>query len=380
LSDSPSSIFPRSVEFFASAPAGTEPVLEQELAELGFRALKSARGGVKFSGPIDEGWRACLHSRIAQRIQTPLSRFPAGDAQALYDGVRSIDWSPFVSPSHSLAISAVCRDSALTHSEFICQKTKDAIVDQVRDATGQRPDVDRDDPDLRVFVYLWRDRATVYVDLSGAPLHRRGYRTEAGEAPLRETLAAALLRFSGWDRQAPFVDPMCGSGTIAIEAALWSANIAPGIMRERFGFERWPCHDEEGRELMRGLRGQARANARGQRPRVAASDVDPGILDVARANASRAGVRLRFRECDVRNLQTPGGAVLVTNPPYQQRLTTEQGFERELAATIARQHGTRFCLLTPSEAQAKAIPLRPAASWPLFNGNIRCRLLVYDVP
>ena len=190
-------------EFFAAAIPGTEKVLCDELRELGFASVRLNRGGVPFRGTWRDGWRACLESRIAQRIQLLVGRFPAPSQEALYDQTRKIDWSPFITPNQTLSISAVVRASQINHSGFAALKVKDAIVDQVREKTQDRPSVDKEDADVRIFMHLANDKAAIYLDLAGEPLHRRGYRTETGEAPLRETLAAALLRMSGWDRQSP---------------------------------------------------------------------------------------------------------------------------------------------------------------------------------
>src|SRR5689334_19547762 len=185
---------------FATAARGTEGALRDELKELGFRGVRADRGGVHFDGGLEEGARACLWLRTALRVLYRLSAFAAPDGGALYQGVRAIDWTPTLTPRHTLAIRAVCRDSQLTHSQFIAQKAKDAIVDQIRDRTGSRPSVDLDDPDVMLFVHVVKDWATVYLDVSGESLHRRGYRTSRLEAPLKENLAAAILRLSGWDR------------------------------------------------------------------------------------------------------------------------------------------------------------------------------------
>ena len=309
-----------------------------------------------------------------------VGRCPVKTDDQLYAAVRDVDWTPYLSPKHTLAVSCVSVGSALNHSGFIALRAKDAIVDQVRDGEGNRPSVDRDDPDVRVFVYLANDKATFYLDLSGQPLHRRGYRAHAGEAPLRETLAAAILRLSGWDRSTPLVDPMCGSGTLAIEAALWAGGTAPGLARERFGFERWASHTENDARELRALRGELRAQAIGQQPSISAADIDPRVLDVARANAKTAGVRLSFREQSVLDLQSDGSArTLVTNPPYGIRLGTDPDFPRRLAAVVSRLHGWRVVILAGNHAYEKAIPLHPKQKLPLVNGDLDCSLLIYDV-
>lgn len=258
---------PEIQQFLASSIPGTEGVLCDELRELGFSGVRLNRGSIPFRGRWSEGWRACLVSRIAQRIRVLLHRFPAPNEEALYAGIREVDWRPFLTWRQTLAVGAVCRASTINHSGFAALKVKDAIVDQIRDNGEKRPSVSREDPDLRVYLYLVENRAAIYLDLSGESLHRRGYRLKTGEAPLRETLAAAILRLSGWDRASPLVDPMCGSGTIAIEAALWASGRAPGLSRDRFGFERWANFGEEERRMMRELRGgTARSRHRGGHP------------------------------------------------------------------------------------------------------------------
>ena len=367
-------------EFFAAAIPGTEQALCDELRELGFTSARLNRGGIPFRGHMPDGWRACLTSRIAQRIQLLLGRFPAPSADDLYQHVRHIDWSPYIDRSRTLSVTAVCVGSQINHSGFAALKVKDAICDHVRAASGGRPSIDKDRPDVRVLLYLANDKAALYVDLSGAPLHRRGYGRNAGEAPLRETLAATILRLSGWDRQSPLMDPMCGSGTIAIEAAMWAGNLAPGLLRDQFGFERWRSFsDVDGAEL-RALRGQLRREAKGQMGRVIASDSDPEVLEKAKANARAAGVRPAFRQRSVLDLQQDEAArFLVTNPPYGIRLEKDADFCRRFAATVDRLHGWRVCLLAGSPDYERRISASPRMKVPLSNADIKCDFLVYDI-
>jgi putative N6-adenine-specific DNA methylase len=369
------------VELYAPASPGTEVLLRDELCELGFQGVRLNRGGIPFRGDWPDAWRACLHSRIAQRIQALLSMFEADSPEALYDGVRAIDWTPYLTPRQTLAVSAFCRSSVFSHSGFTALKVKDAVVDQVRERCGRRPDIDKDDPDVRIFVYVSGTKAKVYLDVSGEPLHKRGYRTETGEAPLRETLAAALVRASGWDRSSQLADPMCGSGTIAIEAALWAGNIAPGIFRPRFGFERWECFDADAAQTMAALRGEARAQAHRQHPKILATDADAGVLAVAEANARAAGLRLTFRQNDIQTLQL-GDAIstVVTNPPYDERLQTDLTQFREIGAAFSRMHGKRLCILAGNPELDRAIPVAPIHRFPLKNGNLDCECIVYNIP
>lgn len=366
-------------EYFAAAIPGTEKALCSELRELGFRSVRLNRGGIPFRGTREDGWRACLETRIAQRIQRLLARFPVRSASDLYDGTRSIDWQLFVDNQRTLAVSAVCRGSVITHSSFAALKVKDAICDKVRATSGGRPDINRDAPDVNVFLYLANDKAAVYVDLAGAPLHRRGYRTDTGVAPLRETLAAAVLRLSGWNRRDPLYDPMCGSGTIAIEAAMWASELAPGLMRSQFGFERWASFAPDDDKTLRDMVGELRAQASGTSPPITASDADADVLAKAQGNARAAGVRLSFRQRDVTEVQGKPG-IIVTNPPYGVRLDRDPDLCRRFAAAVSRLHGWRICILAGSPEYPRAIAARPTARHPVRNGDLECEVLVYDMP
>ena len=369
------------MEFFASTISGTEPALREELSELGFKSVRLNRGGIPFRGEWEEGWRACLQSRIAQRIQAIMGRFPCNGPDELYDGVRAIDWMPFIAPHTTIAVSAFTQSADFPHTGFAALRVKDAIVDQIRDAVGNRPSVSKEDPDVRIFAYINNGKATLYLDLSGDGLHRRSYRNDAGEAPMRETLAAAILRYSGWDRQTPLLDPMCGSGTIVIEAAMWARNMAPGLLRSRFGFERWANFDDGCRATLRDICGQLRADVNPDAPRIVGSDWDPAMVRIARDNARAAGVKLAWREDDVCDLRSDGTPrLIVTNPPYDVRLQTSGENIRGIAAAFCRLHACRVAVLSGSDDYRRAMPLPLAEDIALPNGTIPCRLLVYDIP
>ncbi len=367
------------MEFYVTAGPGTEGVLRDELCELGFSRVRLNRGGIPFFGELRDGWRACLQTRIGQRVMLVLGRYPAAKADDVYAGARALPWSKFVTPRQTIATAAYVHESCGENPNFISLKLKDAIVDSQRDEFSARSSVSRDDPDLRAFVYWSRGKATVYIDLSGEPLFKRGYRLSGGEAPLKETLAAAILRLSGWDRKTPLVDPMCGSGTLLIEAALWAANVAPGIWRQRFGFERWANFTAAEAEEMSALRGQMRREATGQHPRISGFDLDQKVLENARANARSAGLNLSFRPMSLRELQPEGQRrLLLTNPPYGVRLDAENRLYQELGAAVQRLVGWRCAILAGSPQCIRNIKLRPAATFPLKNGNIDCQLTIYE--
>ena len=236
---------------YITAPAGTAELAADELAACSFADLKVERGGLACTGSLEQAYRACLWSRVANRVLLAVAKFPAPSPEALYDGVRAVDWSEHLGVDGTLAVDATSTSSAITHTQFAALKTKDGIVDQFRERTGARPSVDVDSPDVRVNLHLARDVATLAIDLAGDSLHRRGYRGAQGAAPLKENLAAAVLLRAGWQKLAGeqgegelgFVDPMCGSGSLAIEAALMAADVAPGLLRNEFGFLRWRGHD-----------------------------------------------------------------------------------------------------------------------------------------
>ena len=366
------------MELFATAAKGTERALRDELSELGFSGVRATRGGVHFAGPRRDAHRACLWSRVAVRVLEELASFECPNEAALYEQLHALDLSQLLSPRQTLAISAACRSSFSTHSQYLAQRCKDAIVDRQREQFGARSDVNRDDPDVQFFLHLVKDRATFYADHSGLPLHLRGYRKSHGEAPLKENLAAAVLRLAQYRPGEPVLDPMCGSGTFLIEAALWATATAPGLLRERFGFERWHSHDASERAEMQELRGEARAQARPLEADICGSDLDPRVLDLARENARRAGVELRLRELPLVQVrpETEGG-LLVTNAPYGERLATGSDLPRQLARLIDRFPHHYAALLLAAE-QPLARTRRKPAVFELFNGDIPCCLRTYQ--
>ena len=329
------------LEFFAPCARGTESFLAEELRQLPIRKVRPLGSGVAFYGDLKDAYRALLWSRTASRVLLVLDRVPAPDADTLYQACRGIPWEDHVLSEGTIAVSAHGTNEQLRNTQFTAQKVKDALCDRLREKSGQRPSVDATAPDVLVNVSLRGEKATVSIDLAGVPLFKRGYRAgpQQGQAPLKETLAAALLMAAGWPQSAAaggvLVDPLCGSGTIPIEAGLMAADVAPGIFRERWGFERWLGHDED---LWSNLLDQADQRADvglallGSQVRVFASDVDAGMVDIAQANARRAGLAdaLAFGICDVAKASLPPyagqgsdcGWTLVTNPPYGERLSS----------------------------------------------------------
>ena len=375
------------MKFFATTPKGMEEILAKELTTLGASDVKPIRAGTAFEGPLETAYRACLWSRTASRILLPLKTFPAPTPEKLYGGVKSIRWSDHLLPKNTLAIDFSSSRSAITHTHFGALKCKDAIVDQLRSIHGSRPSVDPISPDLRVNVYLHEDQATVSIDLSGDSLHRRGYREKGAMAPLKENLAAAILLYCDWPADLPaLVDPMCGSGTLPIEAAFIAAKKAPGIKRSRFGFTGWQQHDrtlwerllEEGRDLE--IRDKKKL------PAIVGYDKDPRAVRVALENVERAGFRgsihiekREFSQCE--SIAERG--LIVVNPPYGERLGEVEELKplyKQLGDTFKQKfRGWNGAVLTGSPDLMKSIGLRASRRIVLFNGAIECRLLKYEL-
>lgn len=370
-------------EFYVTAAPGTEKVLRDELSDLGFRSARLNAGGIPFHGVMEDGWKACLHTRVGQRVMLVLGRFPAQSLEELYERALSLPFERFLTPEQTISCGAFAHPSCGENPDFVAVRLKDAIVDRQRRLFhGERSSVSRTDPDLRAFAYWGRDRATIYIDMSGEPLFKRGYRVAGGEAPLKETLAAAILRLTDWDGQAPLLDPMCGSGTLLIEGAMWAANIAPGIFRQRFGFERWASFGALQAQAMKELRGAARRGATGQLPKIVGCDLDPKVLELAAQNARSAGLggKISFRSIRLKELQSDGQRrLVVTNPPYGVRLDAENRLYQEFGNAVARMKNCRVAVLAGSPQCVRCIPLRPVERFPLKNGNIDCQLTIYEV-
>ncbi len=392
---------------YATAALGTEDLLAGELRTLGFANVKRGQGGVDFDAPpggeLVAGMKACLHLRTALRVLWPLATFRCPDGDALYEGAKHAPWERFLTTKSTFAVSATTGAAPpLAHGPFIGQRVKDAVVDRLRDHFGARPDVSRDDPDVRIYVHTGPaargkggvPSGVVGLDLAGDSLHQRGYRAQAGEAPLRETLAAAVLLASGWNPELrPLVDPMCGSGTIAIEAALMALRIAPGRAAPRrapFGFQRWPSFGDAERAQWDALVAEADAQVLPRAPQpIFASDHDPDAIAMARRNAAgaAAGVSgaITFRTADARTIgPTTPPAAIVSNPPYGERIGGEggagplEGFWRALGAHLRTLDGhTAFLLGSP--AMIRAFGMRPTWERKLRNGPISVSLCRYEL-
>ncbi len=381
-------------KLFATCPKGLEYLLRDELRALGAEDAREALAGVHFSGSLELAYRACLWSRLASRVLMPLAEFDAADADALYAGTQSVDWPAHLSPDGTLAIDAVGQTGALNNTQFVALRTKDAIVDQFREQGGTRPGVDVERPSIRLNVRLHRGRATLSLDLSGSPLHRRGWRQGQGEAPLKENLACAMLLRAGWPAIAAaggaLVDPMCGSGTLLIEGILMAADVAPGLRRDYFGFLGWRGHDAAMWDSLR-AEAEARASAglRALAPVFFGSDQDPRVLNEAKRNAQAAGVAgfLHLSRQSAEHVQRPEGdnppGLVICNPPYGERLGQQAQLAvlyRALGERLRTQFvGWQAGVIVAHEELGYAIGLRADKRYTLYNGALECRFLVFDL-
>lgn len=372
---------------FVTAPRGVESLLADELRGFGATEVKERVGGVACSGDVAVAYRACLWSRLASRVLMPLTTFPLTGTDALYEAGRAIAWDDLFDPGSRFAIEVAGHSPAVSHTHYAGLKVKDAIVDVFREKTGGRPDVDTETPDLRVHVHLDRENATISLDLAGDSLHRRGYRARGVEAPLKENLASAILIRAGWPelaaQGAPLLDPMCGSGTLVIEAAWMAADIAPGILRERFGFEAWLDHKPK---VWKDLREEAevrRTEGLARLPPMAGSDIDLGAIKSARKNAAQAGLtgRIDWTEQDATTAKAIGDrpGLVVTNPPYGERLGSEGEIIKlySLFGVALKQNfpGWRASVFTSRPDLGHRLGMRADSMYSLFNGALPCKLL-----
>ncbi len=368
-------------ELIAKTFMGLEPVLAKELTQLGANDVQIGRRMVSFTGDKAMMYRANLQLHTAIRILKPIKHFKARSADDVYEEVKKIDWSDYIGEDKTFAVDSVVFSDEFRHSKFVSYKVKDAIVDQFRERTGKRPNISVANPDIRLNMHIAEDKCTLSLDSSGESLHRRGYRQESVEAPLNEVLAAGMILMTGWKGDTDFYDPMCGSGTLLIEAALIARNMAPGLFRKEFAFEKWPDFDAELFDDIYNDDSEEREFTH----HIYGYDVDVKAVNTARLNVKAAGLTkdITVEEADFKDFQQPKNkAIMVTNPPYGERISTPDllGTYKMIGERLKHQfQGNDAWVLSYREECFDQIGLKPSIKIPLYNGSLECEFRKYQM-
>ena len=368
-------------EMIAKTFMGLEDILAQELMELGANNVEKGRRMVSFTGDKALMYRANFALRTAIRILKPIRHFRAKSADQVYDNIKEIDWSEYIGEGKTFTVDSVVYSDEFSNSRFVTYKVKDAIVDQFRERTGKRPNISVADADVRLNIHIAEDRATVSLDSSGESLHRRGYRQEAVEAPLNEVLAAGMIMMTGWTGETDFIDPMCGSGTLAIEAALIARNIAPGVFRKKYAFEKWPDFDAE---LFDDIYNDD-SREREFEHHIYGYDIDFKAVNMSKLNVKAAGLSsdITIEQQDFKDFRGHDGkAIIVTNPPYGERISTPNLLETYRMIGERLKHAFKegdAWILSYREECFQQIGLKPSVKIPLYNGSLECEFRKYSI-
>ena len=368
-------------ELIAKTFMGLEPILAQELTQLGANDIQIGRRMVSFSGNKELMYRANFQLRTAIRILKPIKHFKANSADDVYDAVKAIDWSLYLDLKKSFSVDSVVFSEEFKHSKFVSYKVKDAIVDQFREKMGQRPNISVSNPDIRLNMHIAEYQCTLSLDSSGESLHRRGYRQEAVEAPLNEVLAAGMILMTGWKGETDFIDPMCGSGTLPIEAALIARNIAPGVFRKEYAFEKWADFDSE---LFDSIYNDE-SNEQEFEHHIYGYDIDITAVNKAKLNVRAAGMTkdITIEQADFKDFKRPEQkALMIMNPPYGERISTPDlfGTYRMIGDVLKHQFKTNDAwVLSYREECLDQIGLKPSIKIPLYNGSLECEFRKYQM-
>ena len=369
-------------QMIAKTLFGFEEILAKELRDLGAQDVHMGTRAVRFVGDKGFMYKANLALRTALKVLKPIHQFRAFNDNALYQGIQTIDWSQYLSPHQTFVVDVTLHSENFKHSQFVALKTKDAIVDQFRQNHGIRPSIDKDHPDLRINVHIDREQVSVALDTSGASLHHRGYRKITNIAPINEVLAAGMLLLSGWKGQSDFMDPMCGSGTLLIEAAMIACNIPANINRKEFAFEKWADWDSD---LFDTIIDSLMKKTRDFPYTLKGLDKAPSAVAKARENIQNANLedyisvtQANFFDSEK---ETQGPLQLVFNPPYGERLEIDlERFYRELGDTLKQSYpGTEAWFITANLEALKFVGLKPSKKIKLFNGSLESRLVKYEL-
>ncbi len=360
---------------------GLEEVLAKELQELGAEEVETITRGVRFFGDQEMMYKANFKCRTALRILKPFYKFEATDTEKVYEIVKAFDWSQYLNPRKTFAIDAVVYSETFKHSKFLAYKVKDAIADHFREKYGERPSVRITNPDIQLNIHVNQEVCTLSLDSSGEPLYMRGYKVEQTEAPINEVLAAGMLKLAGWDGQCDFMDPMCGSGTIAIEAALMALNIAPGVYRKGFAFEKWPDFDKEMFDALY----EDDSDEREFNHKIYASDISSAALRICTENVKSAGMSkyIEISHTPFQSVERPENETMVMfNPPYGERIKVASlsALYEEIGAKLKRDFTdmSAWIITVPCEA-TDCISLRPSVKYQLMNGQIECEFRKYEM-
>ncbi len=372
-------------ELTASTLFGLENVLAEELKILGAEGIEIQNRAVKFMADNELLYKSNIHLRTALRILKPIARFKARDQYALYKNIKRIKWEEYLNLHHTFLIKPVVFSPHFRHSKFAAQKTKDAIVDRFREHFNKRPSVELENPDIVLNLHIAGDNVTVSLDSSGAPLNQRGYRKSGGDAPLNEVLAAGMIKLSAWDTKSTFIDPMCGSGTLLIEAGLMALNIPPNLNRKEFPLMNWQDFDPK---LWKEIITEAKTNilsAEQVKVKIIGSDINLQQLEITQKNIQKAGITklIKLRNKSFKEFVVPASkGKIIFNPPYGQRLRLKQieEFYSEIG-NILKNKWTGFdaWILSCNEFANKSFGLKPAKKIKLFNGQLDCRFLNFPL-
>lgn len=372
----------KNFQMFAKTFRGLEDVLAKELEDLGASKVRKNNRMVEFVGDKMLMYKANFHLRTALRILKPIAEFKVKDEDELYSSIQSIDWTKIFSLSATFAVDSVVHSDFFSHSKYVALKVKDAIVDQFRDKFGKRPNVDTNNSDIRINVHISNNQCTISLDSSGESLHKRGYRIKTTKAPLNEVLAAGMILLSGWDKKSTFIDPMCGSGTLLIEAAMIANKIPPGIYREKFGFETWNDFDEE---LFEDILDED-SDVEDTEINVLGSDVSEIAIRFAKQNIANASlskkINLLIKPIEGYNPPESDKGVIVTNPPYGERIKKNEinGFYKVLGDTFKSSFkGYTIWIISNNFEAIKHVGLHPTKKMTLFNGPLECKFLEYKI-
>ena len=368
-------------ELIAKTFMGLEPVLAKELTQLGANNVQIGRRMVSFTGNKEMMYRANFQLHTAIRILKPIRHFKAGSADDVYEEVKKVDWSKYIEKGKTFSVDSVVYSDEFRNSRFVTYKVKDAIVDQFRENTGDRPNISVSNPDIRLNIHIAEDKATLSLDSSGESLHRRGYRQESVEAPLNEVLAAGMILMTGWKGDTDFVDPMCGSGTLLVEAALIARNMSPGIFRKEFAFERWSDFDQELFDTIYNDDSQEREF----KHHIYGYDVDIKAVNTARLNVRAAGLTsdITVEEADFKDFKRPEEkTIMVCNPPYGERISTPNllGTYKMIGERLKHEFmGNDAWILSYREECFDQIGLKPSIKIPVYNGSLECEFRKYSI-